>query len=116
MRFVLVTLLLAAGVLALPALAHGTGARAAQIGRHRASVSAPGAHHAIRPVRIALHSRHRRLGGSLVRCTSLQQPRGNGRMASGHHGAGTFAPTSQAVFFAHAGDRCVWHAGTTVHG
>ena len=57
---------------------------------------------------------------SLVRCTPVAMPaRAHG---SGHHlvrqaGDGRFfAPTRQAMFFSHKGDRCVWHGADIARG
>ena len=115
MRLPLTALLVAASFAAQPASARMSGHAAAAIAHHGAAHTLS-ARHSAHPVRVALHMPHRPLGGSLVRCTLLSQPHRNERLTANRHKARYFAPTSQAVFFAHAGDRCVWHAGAAVHG
>jgi hypothetical protein len=62
-----------------------------------------------------------RSGNSLVRCSSLRQPSHLGRSWSRRQDlararAGYFAPTNQAMFFSHAGDRCLWRSRTAARG
>ena len=64
--------------------------------------------------------RHADAGGSLVLCTSVPLP--VQVSATGHAPVRRiedelfFAPTRQAMFFSHPGDRCVWHAGGPARG
>ncbi len=59
-------------------------------------------------------------GGSLVLCLSVPLP--VQVSATGHapirriKDERFFAPTRQAMFFSHPGDRCVWHAGGPARG
>ncbi len=61
-------------------------------------------------------------GGSLVLCTSVPLPVPVPVSATGHapvrriEDGRFFAPTRQAMFFSHPGDRCVWHAGGPARG
>ncbi len=70
----------------------------------------------------AIHGRHLHgLNASLLRCTSLRRPSRSGRFAGSRQDQAAarrpgFAPTRQAVFFSHAGDRCIWHAGAPARG